>query len=244
MDKIQKFVIVSIPRTGSNLMVGLLDSHPEIICHYELFHKDEIFHSSKYGREFLGDFDAEKRDRKLRKFLKIIWKNTFDKSAKAIGFKIFKDHNPKAMEKLLKDRKVKKFILKRNLLFSYLSKKEAQKSGVFVVTKNENIKKEPPKTEFNHNEFRTYEQNMKSFFEYTEGILNKKGQQFLAVNYEDLLKKEEQKKWLEFLGIEPDTSKMEVLFKKQNVRPPEDRISNYEEAAENLKNTEYEKYFK
>ena len=57
---IDRFVIISIPRTGSNLLCGALDFHPEIICHYELFHKEAIYHSSKYGDDWIKDYSVKK----------------------------------------------------------------------------------------------------------------------------------------------------------------------------------------
>ena len=32
-----RFVILAAPRSGSNLLCTLLNSHPEILCHHEVF---------------------------------------------------------------------------------------------------------------------------------------------------------------------------------------------------------------
>ena len=38
-----RFVILAVPRTGSNLLCTLLNSHPEILCHHEVFNPQGIF---------------------------------------------------------------------------------------------------------------------------------------------------------------------------------------------------------
>jgi hypothetical protein len=43
------FCIITQPRTGSNHLCGLLNSHPEIVCHYELFNRRRIY--SNFRRE-------------------------------------------------------------------------------------------------------------------------------------------------------------------------------------------------
>ncbi|MCA9265021.1 MAG: sulfotransferase, partial [Planctomycetales bacterium] len=39
----KRFVILAVPRTGSNLLCTLLNSHPEILCHHEVFNPQGIF---------------------------------------------------------------------------------------------------------------------------------------------------------------------------------------------------------
>ena len=71
-QKVNRFVIISAPRTGSNLLCGALDAHPEIICHYELFHKEAIYHSSKYGNDWISNYTVSKRNKSPNDFLDFI----------------------------------------------------------------------------------------------------------------------------------------------------------------------------
>ena len=38
-----RFVVLAVPRVGSNYLCSLLNSHPEILCHHELFHPKGIY---------------------------------------------------------------------------------------------------------------------------------------------------------------------------------------------------------
>ena len=38
-----RFVILGAPRTGTNLLCTLLDSHPDVLCHHEVFNPAGIF---------------------------------------------------------------------------------------------------------------------------------------------------------------------------------------------------------
>ena len=40
---IDKFVVYSIARVGSNFFINQLNNHPQILCHYEIFHPLDIY---------------------------------------------------------------------------------------------------------------------------------------------------------------------------------------------------------
>ena len=40
-----RFVVVAVRRAGSNMLCTLLDSHPAILCHHELFNPRGIFYA-------------------------------------------------------------------------------------------------------------------------------------------------------------------------------------------------------
>jgi hypothetical protein len=47
-NQLTRFVIFAVPRTGSNWLCSLLNSHPEIICHHEIFNPERIIYSTSY----------------------------------------------------------------------------------------------------------------------------------------------------------------------------------------------------
>ncbi len=57
-----KFVVVSIPRSGSNLLVNLLTGHDEIICYSELFHKEAIYDNGFFERFGYPPYDIKLRN--------------------------------------------------------------------------------------------------------------------------------------------------------------------------------------
>jgi len=239
-----KFLMISSPRTGSNLLTGMLDAHPEIIAHYELFHKQAVYYSDKYGHEWIKDYNVEKRDKDPASFLEFIYSQRLNTKAKCIGFKIFDEHNMALLEELIADPKVKKIILKRdNLLMSFLSKLEAEKSGVFFETKDgKKAYQKPERINFNYRHFRIYEQRNLKFFDEVENKIKFHGQDYFTIEYQNILNKDVLRELLVFLGVTPDPDLLEVRFRKQNQKKLEDRLSNYEEMLSQLKEKSCEKY--
>ena len=244
-NDIEKFVIVSIPRTGSNLLCGALDAHPEIICHYELFHKEAIYYSSKYGNEWMKTYSVQKRNDDPNAFLDFIFSHRFGKTAKTIGYKIFAGHNDELLKDLISDKKVKKIILKRdNLFMAYLSHLEAQKTGVFVVKKenNDNKTKYNFKVNIDLNKFKHFEKHNKSFFINIENKLKESTQNYITLEYQSVLELENRLKMLKFLEVKPDPDLLKIEYIKLNIRKLEDRIENYSEIIEKFSGTENEHY--
>lgn len=241
---IEKFIIISIPRTGSNLLCGALDAHPEIICHYELFHKEAIYHSSKYGDECVKGYTVEKRNNAPKAFLNHIFSFRFNKPVKTIGYKIFAEHNDKLLEDLINDRDVKKIILKRdNQFLAYLSQLEAQKTGVFVITE-ENQKKANYdfKVTINFSKFKYFEKKNTDFFKKIETKLENTSQDFLTLEYITSLNKNNRIKMLKFLNVTVKPDLLVLEYEKQNKRKLEERIENYSEVLEKFTGTVFEKY--
>ena len=67
------FVIVFVARTGSNYLAAMLDSHPEIICHHEIFNPGGVHRSLSYKNSDLSFGTVEERDRDPWSFLHRIY---------------------------------------------------------------------------------------------------------------------------------------------------------------------------
>jgi hypothetical protein len=242
---ITRFVIISIPRTGSNLLCGALDAHPEIICHYELFHKVAIYHSSKYGDECVKDYSVKKRNQDPNAFLNHLFEFRFGKHAKTIGYKIFAGHNDSLLDELIQDRKVKKIILKRdNLFLAYVSHLEAQRSGVYVVVKEKenSTKANDFKVTVDLKKFKYFEKINSTFFENIENLLRSSSQEFISLDYNSALSDENRIKLLKFLSVSVNPELLELEYSKQNKRSIEERIANYYEIKRQFSGTKFEKY--
>ena len=57
----KRFVILTFPRSGTNLLCGLLYRHPQILMHTELFNPIEPY-TYPAGRKVLANWDVEARD--------------------------------------------------------------------------------------------------------------------------------------------------------------------------------------
>lgn len=242
-----KYVIISTQRSGSNLLCGMLGSHPQIISFHELFHPASVY----YGLVHRGKFNfgtVLERDRQPYKFLAKIYNK--DNGAKAVGFKIFPGHNQKILDFLLKNPDIKKIILKReNLLFSYTSKLTAQQTKnwqqhVNLDTKSADsgAKKKAEKVHVDIKGLMTYIKENHDFFDYVEKQLT--GQKSICVTYREMITDDKIiPDLIEFIGVNNDMDfELKKLHTKQNIKKLSDRISNFEELKQKLSNTPYETF--
>lgn len=124
------FVILCSARTGSTLLVELLNLSPDIRCHYELLNPQ----LRQFGLE-----GAEARDPELEARLEALRGSDVQGFMAEIrarapqphfGLKIFKGHNDRFEEEVLRDRSWKKIVLYRsNLLAVYSSLLISQATG-------------------------------------------------------------------------------------------------------------------
>lgn len=159
-----RFVIFSFPRSGSELLCSKLHSHPDILCHRELFHRKGIFYSIDFHKHIYDDREVERddltsgkvgldsmegRNRSPENFMIKIWKHNL--GFKAIGFKIFPSHIPDAEKLLLIDKDIKKILLlRRNKVRCYVSNLAAKKTrvwshykeGVWTAHQNNSLRSE------------------------------------------------------------------------------------------------------
>jgi hypothetical protein len=240
---IVKFVIISVPRSGSNLVVGMLEQHPEIQCYPELFHPDKVYDRNVFAEHGLSDLSREERDKEPLEFLDQVFQHKFKANTKATGFKMFPGQNDELMNLLMEEPGVKKIILEReNLLRCYLSQKTAEESNVYFVREKDGITPEEKPMQVDVEDFLAYEEKTSSFFNTLKRKLDGSGQHYLEVQYIHLLEKEQQAELLDYLGVSPDTDLLKVVSKKQRTMELKDKIINYDEVGRHLSEMGRESY--
>ena len=120
-----KFVIFGHPRCGSTFLCSLLDSHPKILCHFEVFHPDKIDTASGFNEvaEEMRSYTPQTRDENPAEFLKTLFKYNLYADyniAEVVGFKIFVDHSQEAHNLVLNDKSILKILLRRNTIDAYV----------------------------------------------------------------------------------------------------------------------------
>jgi LPS sulfotransferase NodH len=242
MQTIQTFVIAAVERTGSNLLAGMLDSHPEITCHHELFHSKDIYYSLSHRPGMSGKYPIDRRNQHPDEFLDFIWNYDYKKNNRAIGFKMFPGHNDSLLDRLLHEPTVKKILLERtNVLHLYTSLLISRKTGVYSLLVREDKKSPAPvSVEFDLKAFFAYEKRNRAFYNRVEDILKQTRQDFKRLQYETLLSQSVITGLMEFLGVDARAELLQVRHKKQNPPRLKDRISNYGQVARELKGTRYE----
>lgn len=125
-----KFVILSAARSGTSLLTSTLSTHPDILCHGEIFHP-------KYRQHLKGTFADMPDDEilalreDLDRFLPLVFGQP---GVPVTGFKMWESQNPACCERLLADTSVRKIIYEReNKLAQFSSGQLAKQTGVWNV---------------------------------------------------------------------------------------------------------------
>lgn len=240
----KKFIIICLPRTGSNLLRSLINSHPNAIPLGELFGFKEYigWHLRKYPQ--LKWLNRKKNEKPLT-FLNEEILNKRRLSTKAVGFKLFyyharDDEGSKIWDFIRDNDEIKIIHLRRNnYLRRIISFKKAEVSNKWARFKEDEI-------EDNSAELK-YEECLKDFA-YTDAEEKKiedffSGKEVFNINYEYLVANKEKvaDELLEFIGL--PYHKLENRTLKQNMRPLSESITNYFELKEQFSNTRWSKFF-
>ena len=151
-----KFIILCRSRTGSNLLINLLESHSKMRLFYELFSNN---HKPNKFWDFVNQDSQtvwEMKQNNPADFLDKLVFREMPEYISAVGFKIFYYHAQKGRERsvwnYLKDTKdIKILHLKRkNILKTYLSQETAFKTNNWV-SKNKYEKINQPSINLNYN---------------------------------------------------------------------------------------------
>jgi LPS sulfotransferase NodH len=145
------FVVLSAPRTGSNLTIELLNSHPDCFSGHEIFSKPHM--ASGHVAWYLGDIPKDRELAELRRtdpiaFIDRLDRLTRERGYKAVGFKLMyseADENPTMKEYLLNNRSLRVIHIKRrNHLRRLVSTRRAQVTGRWWFGQGEDRPALPP----------------------------------------------------------------------------------------------------
>ena len=223
----KRFIVLSRSRTGSNMLISLLNSHPQVYAYGEMFEKLD---ARDYKKIFSTVFCKQ------------------PKHTEAVGFKIFyyhpkDDDSGKVWEELLNMRELYVIHLKRrNSLRTLVSAKIADKENLWIMKDDRSPRSasekkvkftvEELKDEFER--WRKWERDYESVF---------KSHQTLDVYYEELVSDCEREfgRVTEFLGLRyfsPSTR-----LRKQNPERTSELVENYGELRRAFLGGEWAAFF-
>ena len=233
-----RFVILAAPRTGSNLLCTLLNSHPEVLCHHELFNPNGIFYALEYrdGSMDLGSMEA--RDREPLAFLQRVWEHPL--GASCVGFKMTRGQNDAVMRALIGDPGVLKILLyRRNRLKTFVSEQLARQTDQWEVYARDQLVTGAPRLHIDVESFRAHCDLNERFYQDIEHALRSGRQRWIEVAYENLLAGSEHVRLLEFLGVGDTRARLTQSSIKQSDTDLRSHIENYRELELALEDSEY-----
>jgi LPS sulfotransferase NodH len=219
----QKFVIVGMPRVGSNFIVGMLNRHPDILCHYELANPSSVIGPMAASYVLTQNF----RDSDPMGFVSAAFE--VGSSKKAVGFKIFGGDVSVICEYVLKESQIKKILISRpNILAAFSSQKIAIETGIWGARTKDDLSSIT--VAFDISEFEHYRTYAEGFFNGVRKELAQTGQDHLEIFYDFLHSSDQKSSIYSFLGVDiPAQSGFDSL--KQNSPRLLDRFSNPQEVA-------------
>jgi len=221
---ITRFVILAAPRSGSNMLCSMLNSHHSVLCHHELYNPADIFYALQLrNSDFKLADNMQQRDRQPLSFLARVWRS--NQSTPCVGFKMTHKQNPQVFEALLADTGVKKIVLRRNNAVKvHVSKLLAEQNGIWedyglsapaernqVAVNLLNLQKDMA-------------YNQAFYQEITTG-LNQSKQNHIVVEYEKLTTQDTQTTILDFLRLQHQT--LTTSSRKQNSTDLRKLVSNF-----------------
>lgn len=258
-----RFVIFNFPRSGSNFLCTMLNNHPDILCHSEMFNPKKIFYSKDFHELYGGEQSVPRedlvlgkiglgskreRDYEPEKFLMKIWHHNYGNSA--VGFNLFPTHVPNMATSLLKDREVKIiFLIRKNKIRCYVSRAIARKTNSWSNYSNSSSATKKPKTtkttkvRVDAKDLLRWSQRYDRYFASMRQKMNDLDRSFLEVNYEDLVGIDSdlyKAKLLDFIEVPMQLDKLKPLNKKQNSASLSELIINFEQLKEDLSGTQLE----
>lgn len=227
-----------MPRTGSNMLCTQLGSHPDVLCHHELFNPGGVFHALELRD---GSFDLggrAERDRDPLAFLERVW--AADLGHSHVGFKMTHRQNETVLDAVLRDVYVRKIVLRRqNRVRTFVSQRISEVTGQWEVYREADLVGERPRLHVDVDALRENIAESEGYYAEVERLLEATGQPFVRVSYERLVggSDAERTRVLEFLGL-PNADRAAATLRirsvRQNPASLRDLITNFAELEDAL----------
>ena len=234
-----RFLILAAPRTGSNLLCTLLNSHPEVLCHHELFNPNRIFYALEYRDGSLDLASMEERDREPFSFLQRVWDHP--QGASCVGLKMTRGQDATVMQGLIEDSGVLKILLyRRNRLKTFVSEQLARQTDQWEVYAGDELVTDTPRLRVDIDSLKAHSDLNKRFYEDVRRLLQTKQQPFIEMFYENIFSRSEHVRMLEFLGVEATRIELVHASVKQNDSDLRSLIENFQMLEVALEGSEYQ----
>lgn len=229
----RQFVILTAPRSGSNMLVSVLDSHPDITCFGELMRKtppNMVNDGYRGALKTLEEIHPRFREDEVRlgaprEFIKEVFSKVA--TGHIVGFKLMLRQHPTLLEQLVDDPSWAKIVLRRdNALAAYSSEKIAKITGQGSVRVGAEVKS--AKCPFDRKAFARFVQRRNRQYEHVQKRLKAANVNWLDVEYRELGAQDGLQRILEFLGADPRYAAAPKTVK----RNPSDILERFEEPNE------------
>lgn len=223
--KFDYFVVLAGMRTGSNLLEEQLAAMPGIVSHGELFNP-HFFGKPETDTKWGLSMQARNSDP-----VRVIGAMR-DASEGLPGFRLFYDHDRRAIDFVLQDLRAAKIILSRRPIDSYVSLKIARKTGQWWL--GDMTAARDAKVSFDAEEYADFLNELGDFQSHIARALQTTGQTAFHISYDDLSDAKVIEGLGRFIGSDGPPDPALVKAKVQNPTPVAARLTNPKVAEEAL----------
>lgn len=138
-----KFLISCAARSGSTMLCTLIGSHPQALCHHEVFARESsasVFGIYGHKRKTSAEFDTALRDYRNQQPQRFLYDIVFDpQGRRCVGFKLKTDEvflpaYQAVRDLVAADRDIKIIhLIRRNLIDQYVSHRVVETTGVLFL---------------------------------------------------------------------------------------------------------------
>lgn len=227
-----RFVIVAARRTGSNLLCTLLGSHPEVLCHHELFNPTGLYYALPLRESGFSLGTQQERDADPVGFLARVWAQPLGR--RCVGFKVTRGQDPRMLDALLSDPGVHVIVLHRaNRIKTYVSELRAEQTRRWEVYDRADIV-EIPRVRVDPRALEASIAQNDEFYAEVDAALGRSGSPVLRVGYERLLSPVVHQDLLAFLGLPGEGARLSPGSVKVSSTDLSELIDNFDELGEQL----------
>jgi hypothetical protein len=237
----QLVVFLARPRTGTNYLVSLLAQGKGILSKSELFHpnnphgfdNEDVFDIT--GIDVKGYSPKEKAElirQEAPKAISLMKKWALD-SGKPVSFKLFPGHlnRDTVRDYILADRDIKKVVIDRNILATFVSSEKAKKSGNYKHVDSSDLN-----IQINIKTFELWFQKMNSWYSFIKDYSVVSGEDYGYLNYNDFTSGSENDNYNNILKVLVDIGVNVKLKSTQIDRKEYSKQDNSINIADSVKN--------
>lgn len=231
-----RFVVLACPRSGSNWLCSALDSHPEILCHHEIFNPKEVKYAVKWRRAGRHIGGREQRDADPPAFLRALWAAGVEE--RIVGFKINRGQDPRIFDAVLSEPAIRKVIVSRqNRVRAFVSESIALETGEWESYPWSRYRQNGHRIAVEAEALHRHAQTNDRYLDNLRARLSETGQTAVEIGYENLRDLDAQNRVLRHLGAKEFESPLTGVTERLNPAPLRDLIANFDALEARLRDT-------
>lgn len=236
----RKFVVITMQRSGSNMLDNILGEHPEVASFGELMRTTPAWMRKTGYRGALRNLLKVNLLFRLDwirfafpyAFVNRVFALPYGKDKEVVGFKLHIGQHNRFMRRLIHDPEYALIVLQReNILAQHSSWLIAEETGQGNARKGDAIRR--ARIEFSPNLFKSYVERVEGNFSSTRELIEQSGKKPFELTYMELGSREKNADMFEFLGVD-NSIVPEPQTQKRNSSHILSRFSNPDDVQETL----------